>query len=62
MQDVAERTTRFLGRKEQKMKYADYKIENLVFMKGTDGWSIEEKKEFLETCPENEGPSKSYSA
>lgn len=35
------------------MKYADYKIENLVFMKGTDGWSIEEKKEFLESCPEN---------
>lgn len=40
------------------MKYADYKIENLVFMKGTDGWSIEEKKEFLDTCPENEGLSK----
>lgn len=35
------------------MKYETYKIENLVFMKGTDNWSIDEKKEFLETCPEN---------
>ena len=38
------------------MKYADYKIENLVFLKKeTDTWSLEEKKEFLETCPENAG-------
>ena len=35
------------------MKYADYRIENLTFMKGVDGWSFAEKKEFLETCPEN---------
>ena len=35
------------------MKYADYKIEKLIFLKGTDDWSVEQKKEFLDTCPEN---------
>ena len=40
------------------MKYENYKIENLVFMNGTDGWSMDEKKEFLETCPENGGLQK----
>lgn len=35
------------------MTYENYKIENLTFMKGVDGWSFAEKKEFLETCPEN---------
>lgn len=35
------------------MKYENYKIESLIFMKGTDEWTIDEKREFLETCPEN---------
>lgn len=38
------------------MKYADYKKENLVFLKKeTDTWNANEKREFLETCPENAG-------
>ena len=36
------------------MKYADYRIEDLVFLKKeTEKWNINEKREFLETCPEN---------
>ena len=38
------------------MKYADYRIEDLVFLKKeTEKWNINEKREFLETCPENAG-------
>lgn len=38
------------------MKYADYKREDLIFLKKTtDRWTINEKKEFLDSCPENEG-------
>lgn len=37
------------------MKYDNYKIENLFFASNeVANWSIEEKREFLETCPENE--------
>ena len=36
------------------MNYADYKKENLVFLKGeADKWSVDEKKGFLDTCPES---------
>ena len=36
------------------MKYENYNIEDLVFLKKeTEKWSINEKREFLETCPEN---------
>ena len=34
------------------MKYADYKKEDLIFVK-KDNWTKEEMKEFLDTCPEN---------
>ena len=40
------------------MTYNEYKIENLTFLKGTKDWTIEEKREFLETCPENKGLDK----
>ena len=33
------------------MKYEDYKVENLTFLTKED-WTEEEKKEFLDTCPE----------
>lgn len=37
------------------MKYDNYKIENLIFASNeVANWSIEEKREFLESCPENE--------
>lgn len=36
------------------MKYEDYKVENLVFLKGeADKWTEGEKREFLDTCPES---------
>lgn len=36
------------------MNYADYKMENLVFLKGeADNWTEDEKREFLDTCPES---------
>lgn len=35
------------------MKYADYRKEDLVFIKKED-WTREEMKEFIDTCPENE--------
>lgn len=34
------------------MNYKDYRKEKLVFLKGTDGWSIAEKADFLASCPE----------
>ena len=37
------------------MKYENYKIENLIFLKKeTEKWGETEKREFLESCPENE--------
>lgn len=37
------------------MNYANYDINSLLFMSGeADKWTVEQKREFLETCPENE--------
>lgn len=38
------------------MNYNEYKIEDLTFLKETyKDWTTEEKKEFLDSCPENSG-------
>ena len=36
---------------ELNMRYEDYKVEDMVFTNKED-WTEEEKKEFLDTCPE----------
>lgn len=36
------------------MNYTNYDINSLVFMSGeADKWTVEQKREFLDTCPEN---------
>lgn len=43
------------------MKYEDYKVENLIFLTKED-WTEEEKKEFLDTCPEGKDTPKKIEA
>ena len=39
---------------ERTMRYEDYKVEDMVFTNKED-WTEEEKREFLDTCPEGKG-------